>query len=72
MLKDWTRSLPEDRFPIARSVVDVLFAADPDERFEFGIDVIRARTRDARDARHLSMNPASVPGPTARRAPACQ
>jgi AcrR family transcriptional regulator len=40
MLKDWTRSLPEDRFPITRSVVDLLFAGDADDRFEFGIDLI--------------------------------
>ena len=40
MLKEWTRSLPEERFPITRSVADLLFEADPDERFEFGMDVI--------------------------------
>lgn len=40
MLKDWTRSLPEDRFPITRSVVDLLFSGDADERFEFGLDLL--------------------------------
>jgi AcrR family transcriptional regulator len=40
MLKEWTRSRPEERFPITRNVVDLLFAGDADERFEFGIDVI--------------------------------
>ena len=40
MLKEWTGSLPEDRFPITRSVVDLLFAGSPDERFEFGLDLL--------------------------------
>lgn len=40
MLRAWTRSLPEDRFPHTRSAADLLFAGDPDERFEFGMDLI--------------------------------
>lgn len=40
MLREWTRSLPEDRFPITRRMADLMFDADVDERFEFGMEVI--------------------------------
>jgi AcrR family transcriptional regulator len=40
MFKDYVRSLPEDQFPITRGAVDLLFTGGPDERFEFGIDVM--------------------------------
>ncbi len=34
------QSLPPDRFPNTVSAADVLMGGDPDERFEFGLDVI--------------------------------
>lgn len=40
MLRDYLLSLPGDRFPHVRRAIDDLFAGDPDERFEFGIDLI--------------------------------
>jgi AcrR family transcriptional regulator len=40
MLKSYVLSLPEDRFPQTRAAVDLLFAGDPDDRFEFGIDLL--------------------------------
>lgn len=40
MFRDYLLSLPEDRFPHTRAAADVLFAGGPDERFEFGIDLM--------------------------------
>ncbi|MFN8234394.1 MAG: TetR/AcrR family transcriptional regulator C-terminal domain-containing protein [Actinomycetota bacterium] len=40
MMRDYMASLPEDRFPATRGAVDVLFGGDPEERFEFGLDLI--------------------------------
>jgi AcrR family transcriptional regulator len=40
MFKSYVRSLPEDRFPQTRAAADLLFAGDPDDRFEFGIDLL--------------------------------
>ncbi|HEY2442741.1 MAG TPA: TetR/AcrR family transcriptional regulator [Streptosporangiaceae bacterium] len=40
MLKGYLLSLPEERFPHTRSAVDALFSGGPDERYEFGIDLI--------------------------------
>ena len=40
MFRDYVQSLPEDRFPNTRAAVDLLFGGDPDDRFEFGLDVM--------------------------------
>jgi len=40
MLADYIRSLPPDRFPNTVSAVDALFSGGPDERFEFGLDLM--------------------------------
>jgi AcrR family transcriptional regulator len=40
MLRDYLLSLPAERFPHVLSAVDVLFEGGPEERFEFGIDLI--------------------------------
>ena len=40
MFKDYMSSLPEERFPHTRGAIDLLFGGDPDERFEFGTDLI--------------------------------
>jgi AcrR family transcriptional regulator len=40
MLREYLLSLPGDRFPHVHRAIDELFAGDPDERFEFGIDLI--------------------------------
>jgi AcrR family transcriptional regulator len=40
MFKSYVLSLPEDRFSQTRGAVDLLFSGDPDDRFEFGIDLI--------------------------------
>jgi AcrR family transcriptional regulator len=40
MMKDYILSLPPERFPHTLSAVDALFSGGPDERFEFGMDVI--------------------------------
>jgi AcrR family transcriptional regulator len=40
MLRGYVLSLPPDRFPNTLSAVDALFSGGPDERFEFGLDVI--------------------------------
>jgi hypothetical protein len=40
MLRDYLLSLPMDRFPHVHGAIDDLFAGGPDDRFEFGIDVI--------------------------------
>jgi hypothetical protein len=40
MFRDYMLSLPEDRFPHTRAAVDLLFTGGPDERFEFGIDLM--------------------------------
>lgn len=40
MLKEYTRSLPEDRFPRTRAATDVMFGGSPAERFEFGLDLV--------------------------------
>jgi AcrR family transcriptional regulator len=36
----YLRSLPADAFPATISMVDVLTAGDPDERFRFGVDLL--------------------------------
>jgi len=40
MLRDYTMSLPADRFPNTLSAVDQLFGGTPEDRFEFGLDLI--------------------------------
>jgi AcrR family transcriptional regulator len=40
MLHEYTRSLPEDRFPRTRAAADVLFSGTPSERFEFALDLV--------------------------------
>src|SRR3990172_532871 len=39
MLRDYTLSLPVDRFPRTHAAIDVIFGGTPDERFEFALDV---------------------------------
>jgi AcrR family transcriptional regulator len=40
MLRDYWSSLPPEKFPHTIALLDVLFEGGPDERFEFGMDVI--------------------------------
>jgi AcrR family transcriptional regulator len=40
MLRDYWSSLPPERFPHTLALLDELFSGGPDERFEFGLDVI--------------------------------
>jgi TetR/AcrR family transcriptional regulator, tetracycline repressor protein len=40
MFRDYALSLPEDRFSHARAAADLLFGGGPDERYEFGIDLM--------------------------------
>ena len=42
MMRDYWGSLPPDRFPNTVALVDVLLSGDPDERFEFMLDVLIA------------------------------
>jgi hypothetical protein len=40
MLREYWESLPPDLFPHTLALLDHLFEGGPDERFEFGLDVI--------------------------------
>jgi AcrR family transcriptional regulator len=40
MFRGYVLSLPEDRFPQTRAAVDLLFTGSPDERYEFGVDLM--------------------------------
>jgi AcrR family transcriptional regulator len=40
MFREYTLSLPEDRFPHTRAAADLLFSGGPDERYEFGIELL--------------------------------
>jgi len=40
MLRDYMLSLPEDRFPHTRRVVDVIFSGGTDARFAFAIELM--------------------------------
>jgi len=40
MFREYALSLPEDRFPHTRAAADLLFTGGPDERYEFGIDLL--------------------------------
>jgi AcrR family transcriptional regulator len=42
MVRDYFASLPPDRFPNTVELVDVLMSGDPDERFDFFLDVLIA------------------------------
>ena len=42
MMREYLTSLPAERFPNIRSMVDELLAGDADERFEFGLQVLIA------------------------------
>lgn len=39
-VKDYIRSLPEDRFPYTRKAADLLFSGGRDDRFAFGLDLM--------------------------------
>jgi len=40
MMKDYMRALPADRFPRTLAALDLLFSFNPEERFEFGLDLL--------------------------------
>jgi hypothetical protein len=40
MFREYLLSLPADRFPNVHRAIGDLFGGDPDDRFEFGLDVI--------------------------------
>jgi AcrR family transcriptional regulator len=40
MIKDYMRSLPEERFPHTRQAADLIFANDRDDRYAFGVDLM--------------------------------
>ncbi len=40
MFRGYVLSLPEGRFPHTRGAADLLFSGSPDERYEFGIDLM--------------------------------
>jgi AcrR family transcriptional regulator len=40
MFREYLESLPADRFPQTKGVIDLLFGGDADERFEFGLDLL--------------------------------
>jgi AcrR family transcriptional regulator len=40
MLGEYWASLPQDRFPHTLALGDLLFEGGPDDRFEFGLDVL--------------------------------
>jgi len=40
MARDYFRSLPPDRFPNLVALADEVMRADPDDRFEFGLDLL--------------------------------
>ncbi len=42
MMKDYFLSLPRDRFPRTIKAIDLIFAFNPEERFEFGLDLLIA------------------------------
>ena len=42
MMRDYMLSLPRDRFPRTLAALDLLFAFNPEERFEFGLDLLIA------------------------------
>jgi AcrR family transcriptional regulator len=42
MVRNYWSSLPPDRYPNTVAMVDVLFSGDPDERFDFFLDILLA------------------------------
>ena len=40
MFRGYVLSLPEERFPHTRDAVDLLFTGSPDERYQFGVDLM--------------------------------
>jgi len=40
MFRNYVLSLPADRFPHSRDAADLLFGGGPEERFEFGLDIM--------------------------------
>lgn len=40
MFRGYVLSLPEDRFPHTRAAADLLFAGSPDDRYNFGIELM--------------------------------
>jgi AcrR family transcriptional regulator len=42
MMRDYMLSLPRERFPRTLAAVDLIFAFNPEERFEFGLDLLIA------------------------------
>lgn len=40
MFREYTLSLPEERFPHTRAAVDLLFSGGPDQRYAFGVEVL--------------------------------
>ncbi len=40
MFRDYLQSLPPDQFPNLHRAAGLLFAGNPDERFEFGLEVL--------------------------------
>jgi TetR/AcrR family tetracycline transcriptional repressor len=42
MMRDYMMSLPPERFPRTIASLDLLFAINPEERFEFGLDLLIA------------------------------
>jgi len=40
MMKDYMSSLPAERFPRTLAALDLIFAFNPEERFEFGLDLL--------------------------------
>lgn len=48
MLRDYWASLPPSRFPNTVALVDTLFEGGPNERFEFGLDVLLRGLAQAR------------------------
>ena len=40
MMKDYMHALPSDRFPRTLAALDLLFSFNPEERFEFGLELL--------------------------------
>jgi AcrR family transcriptional regulator len=61
LLRDRMSSLPADRFPYTRQHADLLFDADTDARFEFGLDLIVRAVRSYASAAPQSLDRAGPP-----------
>jgi AcrR family transcriptional regulator len=40
MFQEYARSLPADQFPRTHAAIDLIFGGTPDERFEFGLELV--------------------------------